>query len=66
MSASRRNRSCNHILHVQLEDLVTVLACRLCMVHGDVSVTEQRLGAGGRVGERHSDAWPQTPDFNGM
>src|SRR5258705_6452795 len=42
-----------HILHLRLEDRVAVLACGLGMVHGYVSITEQRLSAGSRGGERH-------------
>ena len=45
-----------HILHLRLKGDMAVLARRLGVVHGDVRLAEQRLGARVRNGQRDADA----------
>ena len=45
-----------HVLHLRLECDVAVLARRLGVVHGDVRVAQQRLGAAFGRGEGDADA----------
>ena len=45
-----------HVLHLRLEGDVPVLARGLGVVHRDVGVAEQRLGAGSRPSRTHADA----------
>ncbi len=45
-----------HVLHLRLEGDVAVLAGCLGVVHGDIGVAEQRLGARVRRGEGDADA----------